>query len=362
MSWKTAAVFGAISVAGLCQAAAPAPASPSAQHSCAPSDGLSYVCVPAASEDLARIPGTRWLVVSGLNVGAPAHLYLIDTRTKRTALLFPTAAPRLRPDPKLSSVCPGPPDLAAISTDGLNIRAGRGGQHLLLVANHGDRNAVEMFSIDARGPQPGATWIGCVPMPPGTLANAVVPLSDGGLIVSSFHDPGDKQAWARMDRGENTGSVWEWHADSGLRRLETGGISGANGLELSADEHTLYASAWSGRQLLILDRRTGARRVIPFDFLPDNIKRAPDGTLFVGGQRSTVARIGACEGPACPQDWIIARVDPVRGTVTPLITRPGNALINYACGAIQVDGTLYITARGDYRLAYVPLASLPSLR
>ena len=48
--------------------------------------------------------------------------------------------------------------------------------------------------------------------------------------------------------------------------------------------------------------------------------------------------------------------------MTPLLTRPGNSLINYACGAVQVEGTLYLTARGDRRLAYLPLASLPSLR
>jgi hypothetical protein len=29
---------------------------------------------------------------------------------------------------------------------------------------------------------------------------------------------------------------------------------------------------------------------------------------------------------------------------------------------VQLDGTLYITARGDRRLAFLPLASLPSMR
>ena len=335
---------------------------PPAAHSCAPSDGLNYICGPVASEDLARVPGTRWLVTSGMNVGEPARLYLIDSRTKRATSLFPTDKPVMQLDAALRTGCTGPPRLEKMSTDGINMRAGRNRQHLLYAANHGDRDAIEIFRIDARGLVPKAAWTGCVPMPPGTLANAVVPVADGGLLISSFYDPGDKEAWVRMNRGENTGSLWEWHAGSGMRRLEIGGISGANGIETSADGNTLYASAWSGRELLVLDRRTGAQRRIALDFLPDNIKRAPDGTLFVGGQRSSVARIAACTGPDCPQDWIIACVDPVSGRVTPLITRPGNALINYACGAVEVDGTLYITARGDRRLAFLPLASLPSLR
>ena len=297
-----------------------------------------------------------------MNVGEPAQLYLIDSRTQRATSLFPTDKPGMQLDASLRTGCTGPPRLEKMSTDGINMRAGHNRQHLLYAANHGDRDAIEIFHIDARGSVPKAAWIGCVPMPPGTLANAVVPLADGGLLISSFYDPGDQDAWARMSRGENTGSLWEWHNDSGMRRLETGGISGANGVETSADGNTLYASAWSGGELLVLDRRTGARRRIALGFLPDNIKRAPDGTLFVGGQRSSVARIAACTGPDCPQDWTIARVDPLSGRVTPLITRPGNALINYACGAMQVGGTLYITARGDRRLAFLPLASLPSLR
>jgi len=362
---KAAVALALLVTAGAVPAATAQSTLPPAAHSCAPSDGLNYICGPTASEDLARVPGTRWLVASGMNVGEPAQLYLIDSRTKRVTSLFPTDNPVMQLDAALGIGCTGPPRLEKMSTDGINMRAGRNRQHLLYAANHGDRNAIEIFRINAhgaRGSAPKAAWIGCVPMPPGTLANAVVPLPDGGLVISSFYDPNDKDAWARMSRGENTGSLWEWHAGSGMRRLEVGGISGANGIETSADANILYASAWSGSELLVMDRRTGAQRRIPLGFLPDNIKRAPDGTLFVGGQRSSAARIAACTGPECPQDWIIARVDPVSGRVTPLITRPGNALINYACGAVQVDGTLYITARGDRRLVFVPLASLPSLR
>jgi len=334
---------------------------PAARYSCAQSDGLEYICGPTASEDLARIPGTRWLIASGMNLGSPAHLYLIDDRTKRARILFPIGTPTMRADPACRSASAEPPRLATMSIDGINLRAGSNQQHILYGANHGDRYAIEMFRIDARAAVPTASWIGCVPAPPGTRPNAVVPVSSGGLIIGSFYDPRDENAWVRMGRGEHTGTLWEWHADHGFRAIDTGGISGANGLEISADETTIYASAWSGGAILMLDRRTGARCVIPVDFLPDNIKRAADGTLLIAGQRSSVAKIAACRGPECPQNWIIVRVDPVLGTVTPLVTRPGTAMINYACAALEVEGTLYITARGDRRLAYIATASLPSL-
>ena len=198
-----------------------------------------------------HIPGTRWLVTSGLNIGSPAHLYTVDIRTQRAAVLFPIGTPTMMRDPDIGSDCFSPPDLATISIDGINLRAGDDGQHLLYAANHGDRFAIEIFKIDTRGPVPAASGR-LVKMPAGTRANAVVPLTDGGFLAGSFYDPRDEHAWVRMGRGEPSGSLWEWHAADGFRRIDAGDISGANGLEISADETTIYVSAWSGRALVIL--------------------------------------------------------------------------------------------------------------
>jgi hypothetical protein len=340
----------------------PDPPLPAAQYSCEPQDGLDYVCGPSAGEDIARVPGTDWLVVSGLNVGSPAYLSLMHARTHQVARFFPRGMPAMDLDPRLRTDCPAPPNLATLSLSGINIGAAQNGRSLLYAANTGDRASVEIFRIDARDPLPTMSWVGCVVMPHGTLPNAVVPLRDGGFLATSFYDPEDQDAWTRMDRGDATGSVWEWHPKSGVRQVDVGPISGANGVEISADERTLYVSAWSGRELVVFDRASGARHSIPVSFMPDNIKRNADGTLLVAGQRSTAASIAACHGPACPQDWIVARIDPKGTTVKPLISRPGNAAFNYASGAFAADGTLFITGRGDHRLAYVRLTTLPTLR
>ena len=73
MSRFAVATFCAFGLAGSIPAAPSMEGMPPTEHACSPSDGLSYVCGPAASEDLARIPGTPWLVAGGLNIGAPAH-------------------------------------------------------------------------------------------------------------------------------------------------------------------------------------------------------------------------------------------------------------------------------------------------
>jgi len=191
-------------------------------------------------------------------------------------------------------------------------------------------------------------------MPPGTLPNAVTPLPDGGLLVTSFHDPDDAQAWAKMARGEPTGRILAWHAGKGFRDLPGGSMSGGNGIALSPDGRWIYASAWSGRRLVVLSRRDGSRREIPLDFLPDNLHVQPDGSLLVGGQRTTVEAVAACSGPRCPQPWLVARVDPRSGAVQTLLAGNGTAQVDYACGALRVDGTLFVTVRGDRRIVYAP--------
>jgi hypothetical protein len=335
-------------------AAATAQAAATPARGCEPSHGLQYICGPTASEDLVRIPDSAWLIASGMNVGQPAHLYLIDTRRKSAAVLFPTDAAVPTNDAHGAAGCSGPPDLARMSTDGLALRAGRNHQHTLYAANHGDRMAIEFFAVDARGRTPRLRWSGCAALPPGTLPNAVTTLPDGGLLVISFHDPTDRTAWARMAAGKATGRILQWHADRGFEAVANSATSGGNGIETSADGTLIYASSWSSRQLVILSREDGSRRALALDFMPDNIHRLADGSLLVGGQRTTVAAIEACTGAQCPQPWVLARVQPRNGEIQTLLSGNGTAAINYVCGAVALDGTLYITARGDRRIAFAP--------
>ncbi|MFO1402655.1 MAG: hypothetical protein U1F30_15825 [Steroidobacteraceae bacterium] len=336
--------------------AAPAPHADAAR--CAPAEGLQFICGPVASEELVPIPRTHWLVASGLNVGAPAHLYLIDATRKSFRALYPgdparAAASRPGAEGGPAAACPGPPDPARMSLDGLALRSGAHRRHTLYVANHGDRRAVEIFELDARRSVPRLRWSGCLPLPPGTLPNALAALPGNGLLAISFHDPDDPSAWQRMQRGEDTGRILEWRDDgAGWRDVPDGATSGGNGLAVSDDGATIYASAWAAGRLLVLSRRDGARREIPLGFLPDNIHRLEDGSLLVAGQRTRVESIAACNGPQCPQPWVVARVDPRSGAVVPLVAGEGTRAVNYACGALERDGEIFITVRGDARIAW----------
>jgi hypothetical protein len=50
---------------------------PAVMASCAPMNGLNFVCGAQNPEDLVPIPGTRWLIASGMKNGA--GLKLVDT-------------------------------------------------------------------------------------------------------------------------------------------------------------------------------------------------------------------------------------------------------------------------------------------
>src|SRR3984893_1131696 len=79
-----------------------------ASASCAPANGWNLICGNPNPEDLVPIPGTRWLIASGMKEGA--GLKLVDTDAK-TARLFYTGGPaQQRPDTTLFSNWPSPPD------------------------------------------------------------------------------------------------------------------------------------------------------------------------------------------------------------------------------------------------------------
>src|SRR5262245_2680442 len=135
-----------------------------ATASCAPTNGLYFVCGAQNPEDLVPIPGTRWLIASGLNAGA--GLKLVDTDAK-TARLFYTGTPaQQRPNTKLFPNCPAPPDVNTFNAHGIYLRRAQApGLYMLYVVSHGSLESIQVFTVDVNGLEPSLMWTGCVPMP-----------------------------------------------------------------------------------------------------------------------------------------------------------------------------------------------------
>jgi hypothetical protein len=138
-----------------------------AAEPCNPSGKLDFVCGPLNAEDLVQAPGTEWIVASGMDGGgAGPHgtLHLVNVRSKSWKVLFPGANPQLQPDNAIYGGCPGAPDLAKFSAHGLNLRPGTDGKDTLYVVNHGGRESIEIFALDAKGAElrlPGSAAPSC---------------------------------------------------------------------------------------------------------------------------------------------------------------------------------------------------------
>jgi hypothetical protein len=330
-----------------------------AEDRCAPHDGLTFICGTGAVEDLAPVPGTRFLLAGGMRFSQAVPIRLIDTVRGTMQVAWPRPA-ATRADRTTYPDCPGPPDASLMSTTGLALQSLTPRLSRFYAVNEGGRRAIEVFEValddSATAPElPRLAWIGCIPMPAGTNPNAVTPLDGRELAIVSMDD-GAPDRMERHIAGEALGSVWIWRPGEGLHSLPGVRLQGGNGITSSADNRWLYVSAWSGARLvrIAVDGHV-APQSTDLPFLPDNVKRLADGSLLLAAQRPPVERIARCGGPSCPADWLIARFDAATLRWTVVHEAPGNEAINYATGVVEHDGRIWIANRGDGRIGAVTL-------
>ncbi|HWN37717.1 MAG TPA: hypothetical protein VNP02_04420, partial [Gammaproteobacteria bacterium] len=87
-----------------------------AQQGCEPSGDVGYVCGVTNPEDLVLVPGTAWIVSSGMADGA--GFYLVDSSAGSATVL-----PFVAQHDAAFAGCMTPPSPQSLQTHGLNIRA-----------------------------------------------------------------------------------------------------------------------------------------------------------------------------------------------------------------------------------------------
>jgi hypothetical protein len=336
--WKSAAALLCV-VSGIGIA-------PAADESCGPAGGWSFVCGPAAAEDMVRLPGTNWIIAGGMAEGKQAgRLHLIDSVKKTWETIYPGAEAKGELDAKSYPACPGAPDPKVFSAHGIAIRDDGKGSATLLVVNHGGREAIEVFRINKRPAKPEIAWTGCVPMDDRTFINSVAFLPAGGFAATKFFDPKAPGGFQTIQSGKVTGGVLEWHPGAGVREIPGTGLSGANGIEVSKDGKWMYVASWGGKELVRFSREGSPLKkdVVKVAFSPDNLRWAPDGKILVAGQNEGF------------KGWTVVKLDPSTMKVTELAKDAGQSPLQNASVAIEVDGTLWLGPfRGD-RVAYRPI-------
>lgn len=329
-----------------------------AQPSCEPSGGLHFICGLTNAEDLVAVPGTPWIIASGMAEGA--SISLIDSRNKTWTQLYPGDQPRATLDGTVFEHCPSPPK--NLITHGLNLRPGEGGHHTLYAVGHGGREAIEVFDVDANGPRPELTWIGCVPMPNGLAANSVASFEDGTILATVLLLPG--KTFQESVMGKPTGAVYEWSpGDDGFQLLKGTELPSNNGIEVSDDGNEFFVVS-SGLHTIVAFSHTNPakqlRTTAHLPFTPDNVHRGPDGRLLTAGMKDDEPACGGPPGPqhtleklgSCPRGFIAAAIDPRTMQHTIVAEGPANPAFSNATMILEKGKEFYVGTFSGDRVGY----------
>jgi hypothetical protein len=360
-----AVVFGLAAQSGLAQNRVAQNRSPQTAaaattgNDCAPANGARFICGVSDVEDFAPVPNTKWVFGSDLAPpGQQGHLFLFDTSNKTAAPIEP-AEIATKPDTQRYRDCPGPVDMKLFGPHGLDL-AGTGDHRVLYAVNHGGRESVEAFDVDLTQAQPKLTWTGCLVAPKGFWPDAVASVPGGDLLVTSLWDPTDPNRVEKLSQGKPVGALDEWSPTKGWSEVPgTQGMSGPNGVIASPDGKLVYLALWSGHEVARISR--GGRRVshalVKTGMLTDNVRWAPDGSILVGGQVTTVKQVLTCfESPAINCD-VPFRIDSLNPKTMKLRTQVKSGVygvMGAGTGAIRVSNEIWVSSFRSDRIGIFP--------
>ena len=326
-----------------------------APASCAPAGGLNFICGIQNPEDLVPIPNSRWLFASGMVDGSGLHL--IDTSAKRASTLYGGGKGTARADRTRFPNCPAPLDSKLAHLHGLSIRAASAGHYTLYATNHGGRESIEVFDVDAAATTPSATWIGCVLMPDKLPANSVAVFKDGTILATVLITP-DK-TFEDAFAGKITGVVYQWAPGAAaFRKLAGTELSANNGIETSEDDRGFFVVSTTTKRVLEFSRADPSKplRVVQLkEFGPDNI-RLVGGRLITAGMIDNEPACGGApktaDGIRCSRGYIADAIDPKTLAVTEIARGPATAAFTGTATAIPVGNQLWLGSFNADRVAY----------
>jgi hypothetical protein len=336
-----------------------------AQAACDPDAGLTFICGLTNAEDLVQVPGTKWIIASGIAEGGESggHLYLVNAQARTFQVLLPGHV-TYRQNSETFADCDGAPDETKFTAHGLDLRAGSASGHTLYVVHHGERESVEVFTLKAGAEAPTLTWVGCVLYPAGTLGNGVAALPGGAFAASEFLDTGDPKAAEKLTAGQPEGGLLIWRPGTGWEDVPAAAvISADNGVAASPDGKYLFVAGTGDETVLRLSLdgsamgAPGERAVIRTGFHTDNLRWGSDGFLYAAGARDSVANLFACApGTAerCTSPFSVLKIDPATLQAREVLRHPGGPGFGAASTALRIGDEFWLgTPHGD-RIAIAP--------
>lgn len=294
---------------------------------------LDLLCGADNVEDMVVLPGTDWIIGSGIgdNFFQRGALHVINQENLTVETVPLDLSPSLHARAPFDK-CPAPPAGNLLSAHGLGLQKHKKGSYNLFVMNHGGRESIEVFRIVPTKQRPNFTWIGCIVPPPNAMGNSIAVSSEGVVVLSAFTVADhplptmadlSKAVSDHKPKGPNEsrfqalkGALFTWDHNRGWEQLPNSELNGNNGLELSRDGRWVFVSSWFDRRVVRVALKKGLSesRSISVDFMPDNLRWSFDGKLIATGQDVADPReVFACTksaGPGCPTAYAVAQIDP----------------------------------------------------
>lgn len=291
-----------------------------------------FICGPVSPEDLIEIPDSPWVLVSSM--AQPGYLSVVNSDDQATLTVFPSPSAAIVLDSVSYPTCPSPPS-AEFQPHGLSLGSNADGTHTLYVVAHGERESVEVFTVDSSGDAPALTWVGCVIAPADISLNSVAALADGGFAATNFNVA--------------AGNLWEWQPDSAWTEVPGSQMPGPNGLVVSEDNRWFYIGGWAEQAVIRLSRGQTpvTKESVALGFHVDNVRWSADGSLLAAGQyAAAIPAIVSCLNAAnC--DGVstrVARVATAAMTSEELIDYPSDEHLLMGTVAIEVGDEIWVGA------------------
>jgi len=327
-------------------------------------------------EDMLQIPGTLWIVGSGVTTQGPGmedqvirknYLHLFDAKTETGRQVEPEEI-AIRADKASYPETTTPPDWETFGPHGIGLEARKGNVITLYAVNHGTREAVEVFQIDVSGKRPRFTWVGTILSPADGFVDAVawIPGTDG-FVATALLDPRDPEGSAKKQMsGEPVGWVREWHPKSGWKTLPgTEKFSAPNGIIVSPDGSYVYVAPSANFRVYRVKRGGTSPEVISSPQLagfPDNIRWSADGKSILAAvhtedpEKFAAAQMASVKiGGSMFTTFNVTRLDPEK--LTPEIVMPSGLYGAFGAGtnAIEVGNRLWLGSCKSDRVAIFDL-------
>lgn len=324
-------------------------------------------------EDLELLPDQHTLLVSqmgNMEGTKTGNLVYYNTLTETITPAFPLPV-KVVFDTALNwgtGDCPGAPE-TEFSPHGTSLKQRTDGRWQLAVINHGKRESVEMFEVISSVNGYALEWRGCVVPPDGTYMNDVALKRDGGFVASHMfdkHSPiifGMSTGIWKSQLGIDTGYVFEWTSgaanNGSYHILEESHGPFINGVEISADDSTVFANVYAGNEIRKLDRISGKQLGSAPAIQVDNIAWDAEGYLLGGSHTGSPLDQMDCikhPGETCGFEFTIVRIDPETMSMENIFRHAG-APMGAATTARQVGDKLYIGTFSGNRMIRIPYLS-----